>query len=507
MSASGHSGPVTADAVGNAREGRQLGRQLAFGSLWMLAMRWSIKVIGLVSTLVLARLLTPDDFGLVAKAMVLVGVIECLNDSGQRLAIIRMERPTQEHYNSAWTIQVLLGFAAGLLIFLCAPLTAGYFDSADAVLVAQALALRPVITGFENIGTVDFRRNLNFGSEFRYGVITKVASFCVTMALAFSLRSYWALVGGIIGGQIIFVLLSYLMHPYRPHISFCRVRELWSFSIWTLASSFILRLQERFDQFLVAGIAKTATMGHYAIGTEIGRLPAAEVILPTTRAIYPVFAKASRDLPTLRALYLRVQAIVVFAISAMSIGIALVAEDLVLVALGERWVAATPYLIFGALAAGVATINQIVIPLVNAVGDARSTAVQMLIRFCFVAPLLFLGLKLDGILGVIQAALVAELLLMPTFFRHAKRILSLSLWELTEPCWRSILATAVMAGALAWLPVTQGIELPVVRLFVQVAYGAATYLGFSLVMWLIAGRPDGAEAAIIAAIRRKPVLA
>lgn len=484
-----------------------LSRQLASGSAWMVAMRWSIKVIGLLSTLILARLLTPADFGLVAKAMVLVLLIESLSDSGQRLAIIRMEAPTREHYDSAWTMQICLGWSAGLLVFLCAPLAGPYFDSPHAVEIAQLLALRPIITSFENIGTLDFRRHLNFGAEFRYGVYTKLASFCVTMALALYLRNFWALVIGIIANQAIMIFVSYLMHPFRPRLSLKRVREIWSFSIWTLATSVVFQLQERLDHVLVAGAANTTTMGHYSVGAELGRLAATEVILPATRAVYPVYAKAASDIPTLRTLYLRVLAPITFVLAATSVGLALVADDLVNVVLGAQWAEAAPFLVFAALAAGVTAINQSVVPVLLAVNEPRKIAVQATIRLCAMLPLLLLGMHLGGVLGIVQATLIADILLLPTYFRHLKRALSLSVWDLLSPCWRSLVAAAAMAAALTWLPIGASLTVPILHLAIQVAYGAVVFFAVSFLTWRLAGSPDGAEAAILGAVmRRKSII-
>src|SRR5678816_3414499 len=79
------------------------GRSMAIGSGWMVAMRWVVRGIGLVSTMILARLLAPHDFGLVAKAMLVIGMLEIMAETGQRLAIIRHSNPTRAHYDTAWT--------------------------------------------------------------------------------------------------------------------------------------------------------------------------------------------------------------------------------------------------------------------------------------------------------------------------------------------------------------------------------------------------------------------
>src|SRR6185312_2887630 len=144
------------------------GSHMLRGSAWAVALRWCIRGTGLLSTLILARLLTPADFGIVAMAMLVVGALEILSETGQRLAIIRHPDPTREHYDSAWTISILIGLGLSAGIFAVAPLTVDYFHEPRAVLVIRCLALRALIGGFENIGVVDFRRGLRFQRDFHY---------------------------------------------------------------------------------------------------------------------------------------------------------------------------------------------------------------------------------------------------------------------------------------------------------------------------------------------------
>src|SRR6185503_346011 len=163
-----------------AAEIRADGRAMAIGSSWMVAMRWAVRGIGLISTMILARLLTPQDFGLVAKAMLVIGMLEIMAETGQRLAIIRHSQPTRGHYDTAWTIGLIVNGTLALAMFAAAPLAELVFHEPGAVPVVRILALRTLLNGLENIGTIDFRRNMQFGKDFQYNIITKLLSFAVT---------------------------------------------------------------------------------------------------------------------------------------------------------------------------------------------------------------------------------------------------------------------------------------------------------------------------------------
>src|ERR1051326_3694523 len=138
------------------KPGVSVQRRMLRGSAWMIAWRWCVRGIGLVSTVVLARLLTPADFGLVAMAMLVVGLVEVLGEAGLNLAIIRHPDPTREHLDTAWTLAIGAGTAVALVLFIVAPLGAAYFHEPRAIPLIRFLALRAFVDGFENIGVALF---------------------------------------------------------------------------------------------------------------------------------------------------------------------------------------------------------------------------------------------------------------------------------------------------------------------------------------------------------------
>ncbi len=153
-----------------------LGRRLMSGSVWMIAMRWSMRLLGLVSTAILARLLTPEDFGLVAMSAFAVGFIEVFSQLGVELVLIRHPNPQRRHYDTAWTFNLLTGLILGGLMVLVAPLAAAYFEEPRVEQVLWVLAAAPLVKGAVNIGIVDFRRDLRFAKDFQYHFITRIAA-------------------------------------------------------------------------------------------------------------------------------------------------------------------------------------------------------------------------------------------------------------------------------------------------------------------------------------------
>ena len=173
-----------------------LGKRMAKGAVWTVLMRLTVRSIGLLSTVVLARLLLPADFGLVVLASMLVGLVELASEFEFGTYLIRTQDIDRTYYDTAWTLSLLRGVLIAVVLAMSAPAAADFFAEPRLQNVLYALAITSVIAGLANIGIVDFQKSLNFERDFRLTVQTKVISFAITVLLAVLLRNYWALVIG-----------------------------------------------------------------------------------------------------------------------------------------------------------------------------------------------------------------------------------------------------------------------------------------------------------------------
>lgn len=315
---------------------------MARGALWMVLFKAVERSLGLLSTLILARLLVPQDFGLIAMAASLIALLELFSAFGIDIALIRRNGATGDHYNTAWTLNILAGMACGMLL-MAWPMSL-FYDEPRLIAVVCVLALSPLLQGFENIGVVAFRKEMEFNREFNFLLSRKLASFCIGIPLAFALRSYWALVFGIVGGRAAGVVLSYLLHPLRPRLSLVAIHEFFHFSKWLVLQNLLAFLRDRSADFVVGRFASIHALGVFNVSTEIANIPGNELVAPINRAVLPAYAKLAADPPALRREYLSVLSLIALvAIPAVS-GIAAVAPYVVRVLLGQNWHDAIPLL-------------------------------------------------------------------------------------------------------------------------------------------------------------------
>src|SRR5688572_20549067 len=191
-------------------------RKMAAGIAWMSLMRICIKGLGLINTVILARLLVPADFGLVAMAMAIIALLELFGAFNFDVALIQRQDAGRGFYDTAWTLNIALGLAVAIVLSLIALPAADFYNEPRLSAVTYALAIGIFAAGFENIGVVAFRKDLDFRKEFVLRIVQKVCAVFITLPLAFTLRSYWALVIGQVSASFLSVLISYHVHPYRP---------------------------------------------------------------------------------------------------------------------------------------------------------------------------------------------------------------------------------------------------------------------------------------------------
>ncbi len=195
--------------------------------------------------MILARLLTPTDFGLIALAMSVVKLVETLSEFGFETPLIHKRDATRDDFDTAWTLNIMLASVICTLIAVAPRSLPRFYSEPRIEAILYFVAAGHFFLAFQNIGTVQFRRQLNFKRDFALQVAQKVAMLAVTIPLAFSLRSYWALVAGMVAGNVAAVVVSYGFLPYRPRFCLRSWRELFGFSKWLQVNSMLRYVRDR----------------------------------------------------------------------------------------------------------------------------------------------------------------------------------------------------------------------------------------------------------------------
>jgi lipopolysaccharide exporter len=467
------------------------------GAIIMVGMRWMDRLVGLVSTLILARLLAPDDFGIIAMASVVIGLIDVMLDVGVATALIQNAKAGKEDYDVAWTLRLIQSTIAAVLILGLSGPAATYYHNAQVAPVMQALAFATFLSGLENIGIVAFQKHMEFGRDFRFFFIKRIGGFVVTVLCAYLLRDYWALVFGTIAGRLVGVAASYVMHPMRPSFRFAGMKSILSFSTWNLLRGIAGALNDSIHRIIVGRRASAVIMGEYTLASEISALPSTELLAPLGRVLFPAFVNLKDNPAELRRAFLLALGIQALVGIPAGAGTALVAPELVMTMLGEKWMGAAPFIqIMGAINI-IAALNTSSCYVLLAHGRAKVIAVNgwlQVIVFVIGALLLFPEQGAMGIAMLRLAVVVGGLLSF--IYLVQKELPDLDAASLLGAVWRPCAASALMSLILVALPMPGGLP-AVFQLFIKVMLGASSFAAALLALWVLSGRPGGAESYLL----------
>jgi lipopolysaccharide exporter len=473
------------------------------GSLWMIGMRWAIRSVGLVSTVILARVLTPADFGIVAMASLVGGLLGVFLEMGTWQLLLRMGNPDRKAYDTAWTIAVIQSSLMAVIVFFAAYPAALYFKEPRLVSVMQILALGGVLTGFSNIGIVMFRRDLDFKRDFLYGFFSKVVATVPTIVLALSFRNYWALVAGMIIANAMEVVVSYAMHPFRPRFSLAYWRQFISFSIWITPTSVANFLNQKVDVFVVGYVANTAQMGAYNVAAELARTATAEIVIPMSRAVYPNYAKLKDNLNELTEAFLVVLRTVGIVSFSFGFGVAAVGEDIVHIVLGDQWAFAVPLMawlsIFGAFAALQSTVaGHILIVL----GRERSSFFIHWTRLIVFGSSVLVAAHFGDVVDIAMATALSTAAITIACACYLPAVLPVSAARILAEIFRVLIAGLVMFGTVKLLH-RHDIPSHFVTLAIDAVTGTVVFVVLLYISWIASGRPRGPEQRVLGIVTTK----
>jgi O-antigen/teichoic acid export membrane protein len=474
------------------------GDSVARGAAFTLAARWTDRLIGLVSTVILARLLVPADFGIIAMASLVIALVDVFLDLGVTIALIQRSELTQAHYDSAFTLRLAQTAIATLVVVVSAPLAAAYFKDARIEPVLQLLGFSLLLSGLENIGVVQFQKEMRFGRDFQFAFTKRVAGFIATVVAAWFMRSYWALVVGTLAGRTFGVVASYFIHPMRPRLTLAKARDIFSVSQWTLIRGIGGFVDQNLHKWVVGGRVSAAVMGGYSLADDMAFLPASMLLIPLNRVLFPAFARAKDDPVELKRMYLLAQGVQAIVGIPSAVGLMLVADEAVRVLFGEKWAMAVPFLRLLALVGVASAIMTSAGYVMIALGRFKELAVFSWIRVILFAIVAY------GLLGHIDALGVATLralfivVSLALFGGWLHRSLpQLRLRDIVSAVGRPLLAAVGMSACVWGVGALVGDLSLVGMLLVKIATGIASYATLIALLWWAAGRPRGAEAYLL----------
>lgn len=441
------------------------------------------QVIQIVGSIALARLLVPDDFGVMGMAMFFVGIGQMFASFGIGSAIIQARADDRIVLSSCFWLNMVVAGVLALLNLIAAPAIAAFYQRQDLVPFVAVLSLNLLLSGLMVVPQALLYRDMRFANLARAQVLGSLGGAIAAVALAWYGAGVWSLVAQPLVGSAINLAFCLVGLDWRPHLEFCwtRTKPLARFSIALLGTNLVGYANRNVDSLLVGRFLGAGPLGLYSMAIQLMLYPLQQVSSVIVRVLFPTLVQIKDDPERLRGAYLKAIGTIALTTFPMMGGLFLVADDFVIVVFGTNWIDMVPVLKVVAWIGMMQSIGTTVSAVYLAVGKP-----EIALRVSLVSmPVMIIGMAAGlnwGILGVAIGYGIASYGLFYYTVGTAFRLITLRIRDLHAAVIRPLLATVIMIAVLATLTPLLGPLEPLPRLGIAVVFGIVLYVSASAVI-------------------------
>jgi len=314
--------------------------------IWSAYDRIGSQLIAFIISIVLARQLAPEVFGLIAMLNIFLAIGQSFVDSGFGSALIQRKNVTEKHYSSVFYFNILLGIIIAIILYFCAPLIADFFEQDILIDLTRVLSLKFLILPFGLIQMNLLMKELNFKDRTKVNVTATTLSGIIGITMAFSGFGVWSLVAKMISRDIFSAIFLWVFNSWRPSLvfSFKAIIELFSFGSRMFLSGLLNVVFTNIYQIIIGRFFSPAALGFYTKARTIQQMPTKSISSIVSTVTFSSFSKVQDDKIRLkRGVKIAVNYLMYINFPLM-IGLALVARPLVIVLLTEKWLPIVPYI-------------------------------------------------------------------------------------------------------------------------------------------------------------------
>lgn len=457
------------------------------GTAWRYVAMFTGKLMVFLSTVVLARLLTKDDFGLVGYAVTVIAFLEGISDLGVTAAVIYFPDEKKRISTAFWVNQVT-GITFFIGIWFAAPAIAIFFKDERVVDISRTLALTFPLLALGYIHESVLLKRLSFKRSFIPSFLRSIAKGVASIAFAFGGFGAWSLIYGQLAGNLVASFSYWLVTPWKPEFSFDfkMAYELLKYGMTFIVGELLAITLLNLDYLLIGRYLSSEKMGVYTLAFRLPDLLILEFARTLSNVLFPIYSQVrnqSSENGMARAFFLATRYISMLTIP-MGVGLALVAQPFIVVFFGEKWLDAVPVVQGIAMYATILSIVHNISSVYWAEGRPQILTWIGLTRLALLFPTLFWAVTITGsivVVGWAQAALALVSALINLFI--ASHLIKLPMLEIGRALRPSVLAGSVMAGIVYGLTLMLGDSLPAwLLLTISVSVGGISYLGM---LWLV----------------------
>ncbi|PYM98888.1 MAG: hypothetical protein DME07_21615 [Candidatus Rokuibacteriota bacterium] len=447
---------------------------------WLVWSRGAIQLLSLLSTLVVTRLLAPEDYGLMALVGVWTYAVALIAEMGLGVAIVQFPELEERELNTCFWLIVGTSAVGYLALYASAPAIAAWFASPMLSRVLPVAGLSLPLLALRTVPDGLLRKRLQLDRVSQVEGAAMLVTMPVVLGLAWSGAGVWALVAGSLVMPLVHDVVSFWLVRWCPglRVGSPRLRAILRYSLATFGARAGWAVYQQVDAVVLGKVSGQVVLGFYAMAKQLASLPLEKITVVANQLALPIMAECQADRATMRASFLRGLRLVASLTVPLGLGIALVADDFVAVALGEKWGAVVPVLRALCVLGLIRSVDTL-LPLVLLARYRAGSLFRWTMALLLVMPFAFwAGAAWRGSLGVALAWIVVYPLVMAWMAREALQELETGWRTLLDQLRPILIASLMMAGlvmVVRWALPASDVAERLVRLVLAAALGVTAY--------------------------------
>ncbi len=395
------------------------------GISWLGAFRLFTRALSFLRTIIIARILSPSQFGVYGIAALVLSLIEILTETGINVFLIQNKEDISKYIGTAWIVSIIRGVLISALIFALSFFVSAFFNSPDALALLMLVSVVPLVRGFINPSIARFQKDLHFHKEFFYRSGIFLIETVVAIALVVMIKSPIALIYSLIAGAIFEVVISLLVVKPAPVIEFNKkiFKKIVSHGKWITGSGIFSYLFQNADNMIVGKMLGIGPLGIYDMAYNISTLPLNEISDIVARVTFPVYVRISDDKRRLRRAYLRTIFVTTVLVSPILLLFLLFPKQLIIIFLGSKWIQAADILRVLAIFAMFSILGSPSGAVFYAVKKQKYLTFISAISATVMIISIFPFIKIFGLIGAGMAVILGSLAVFPLMIYYLIKVL------------------------------------------------------------------------------------
>ncbi|MFH1063134.1 MAG: MOP flippase family protein [Candidatus Omnitrophota bacterium] len=417
---------------------------------WSFGARVFRQISQFVVLAILARLLSPDDFGLIGMVAVFAGFAFIFADLGITAAIIQKQDLAEKHYSSAFWINIAAGICLVLIFISCARLIADFYHQQVLKDIIRILSLNFLFSSFSIVHLAIFKREMNFKAITIAESIAVVISGIIGIYLAFAGYGVWSLVVQLLSCTFVNTCFLWIFSGWRPRLLFemAAIKEIFNFSANVTGAWIVKYLSETVDYLLVGKFLGAGALGFYTLAYKIMIYPLQHIVYVMGGVMFPAFSRIHDDLKKVRDNYLKIIKLVSLVIFPLIMGLFVVAPEFIRIVFGEQWEPVVPVLRILCFCGIFQSFGTAVENIFMSQGRSDIQFKVQLIGTLLVVVFISIGLKW-GIVGVASAYAIYIAGWVPFTLYISSKLINLHNNKLFKAMLPALLVSILMATVLS----------------------------------------------------------